>query len=290
MATKLSRLVRRIMHSRLASASMISSVLLVVAGTAAFASIPDSAGVIHACYDHSGGSLRVIDNSVTNCKSSETAVSWNTTGATGPTGATGAQGLKGDTGATGAAGATGATGATGPQGLKGDTGAQGIKGDTGATGAQGPAGSAGPAGKDGLNGTNGTNGTSVTSVAEPPGANCANGGSAFTSASGTTYACDGINGTNGTNGAMGPAGPAGPSTAGPAGLDVILIGGFGRGAATAVCPADHPYLLGGGGFNASGNGNLSATTPVVGPGGLPAWYVESINPDDPMDARAFCSK
>jgi hypothetical protein len=60
----------------------------VAAATAgvAYATIPDSGGVIHACYMKSGGNLRVIDASVTNCKSSETALDWNQIGQQGPPG------------------------------------------------------------------------------------------------------------------------------------------------------------------------------------------------------------
>src|SRR5947208_938170 len=79
----------------------------------AYATIPDSGGVIHACYLKSGGSRRVIDAGVTNCKSNETGISWNQTGPqgpAGPAGPAGPQGPKGDTGATGPQGPTGATG------------------------------------------------------------------------------------------------------------------------------------------------------------------------------------
>jgi hypothetical protein len=166
----LSKLVHRITHSRLASASMISSFLLVVAGTVAFASIPDSSGVIHGCYKTENGQLRVIDPATQQCLPSETAISWNATGPQGIQGATGAQGPQGLQGVTGA---MGATGAIGPNGAPGATGPQGAKGDTGATGAVGPAG---PAGTDGAPG--------VVGPAGPAGA-------------------------DGAPGAVGPAGPPG---------------------------------------------------------------------------------
>jgi hypothetical protein len=70
-------------------------VLALAVGGFAYASIPDSDGTIHGCYVKSGGGLRVIDVSVTKCKSNETAIDWNKNGATGaigPTGATGATG------------------------------------------------------------------------------------------------------------------------------------------------------------------------------------------------------
>src|SRR6266566_1499707 len=131
MADRLSRLVRRITHSRLASASVITSGLIVVAGTAAFASIPDSAGVIHGCYKAQNGQLRLINWPSQHCLKSEKAIMWNEVGPQGipgPTGPAGPQGPKGDTGATGA---TGPTGPTGPQGPPGPTGPQGPPGPTG---------------------------------------------------------------------------------------------------------------------------------------------------------------
>jgi hypothetical protein len=84
--------------------------ILAVGGSVALATIPGSDGVIHGCYTKSGGTLRVIDASVTACKSTETGLNWNVTGPpgpAGPSGAIGAQGPKGD---------------PGPQGPKGDVG------------------------------------------------------------------------------------------------------------------------------------------------------------------------
>jgi hypothetical protein len=99
--------------------AVVAAVLAAVGG-AAYASIPDSSGVIHGCYLRSGGSLRVIDASVTGCKSTETALNWNQTGPQGPVGPQGP------------AGPTGPTGPAGPQGPKGDTGPQGPAGTSGA--------------------------------------------------------------------------------------------------------------------------------------------------------------
>lgn len=79
-------------------------------GGAALASIPDSSGVIHACYKPQGGGLRVIDSAVATCTSSEVSLTWSQEGPQGPAGADGADG---------ADGATGAAGATGPQGPAG---------------------------------------------------------------------------------------------------------------------------------------------------------------------------
>src|SRR6478736_6517080 len=112
---------------------LVVAVAALAAGSLAWASIPDSNGVIHACYQVDGngrldgdGKIRLIDPDAANgkpntteCKKNERALDWNAQGPTGP------QGPKGD---------TGATGATGPQGPKGDTGP---------TGPQGPAGDPG---------------------------------------------------------------------------------------------------------------------------------------------------
>lgn len=88
----------RLVHSRFASASILGSVLLVLAGTVVFASIPDSFGVINGCYKSSNGQLRIIDPTIEQCGPSETAISWNQIG---PQGLRGPQGPKGDTGPAG---------------------------------------------------------------------------------------------------------------------------------------------------------------------------------------------
>ena len=76
---------RRRIPAALATAA---GVLLVVGGVA-YATIPDSSGAIHGCYARSGGSLRVIDVSVTNCKTGETSLDWNVQGQQGPQGSQG---------------------------------------------------------------------------------------------------------------------------------------------------------------------------------------------------------
>jgi hypothetical protein len=77
----------------------------------AYAAVPDSNGVIHACYwvkSHPAGQegqLRIIDKAKgQHCTKHEAALAWNHTG---PQGAVGPQGPKGDTGATGPAGPSG---------------------------------------------------------------------------------------------------------------------------------------------------------------------------------------
>lgn len=71
--------------------ALIALAAVAVAGTA-YATIPDSSGVIHGCYD-SGGNLKVIDAPTTpSCPKGYTPVNWNNTGSPGP------QGPKGDKG------------------------------------------------------------------------------------------------------------------------------------------------------------------------------------------------
>ena len=110
----------------------------VAVGGIAYAAIPDSNGVIHACYNSDSGALRVFGKSkdLQQCNASEKALDWSQTGATGQIGATGPTGPSGSIGATGATGPTGATG----QGATGATGPTGATGQTGATGATGPSG------------------------------------------------------------------------------------------------------------------------------------------------------
>ena len=80
---------------------------VVVAGTAVvYATIPSN-NLISGCYSRSGGALRVLDPSVTSCKSGETSLTWNVQGPTGLTGPQGVQGPQGATGATGPAGPAG---------------------------------------------------------------------------------------------------------------------------------------------------------------------------------------
>jgi hypothetical protein len=70
--------------------------LLALAGMVAYATIPDSKGVIHGCYKTQNGQLRVIDSG--SCDSSETALSWSQTRPQGPPGPQGLQGPQGPAG------------------------------------------------------------------------------------------------------------------------------------------------------------------------------------------------
>jgi len=73
-----------------------AAVLIVTGGSAC------AGNTIDGCYNKGSGALRVIDATATQCKSSETAVSWNEVGLQGPVGITGAQGPQGTAGAAGA--------------------------------------------------------------------------------------------------------------------------------------------------------------------------------------------
>ena len=81
-------------------ALLIAITALVVAlGGVAYATIPDSGGVIHGCYLKAVGSLRVIDPSTgQHCTVVETPIQWNQTGPQGPSGATGPAGPVGPAG------------------------------------------------------------------------------------------------------------------------------------------------------------------------------------------------
>jgi Collagen triple helix repeat (20 copies) len=109
------RLIRRSAHLTV----LATVVTVAVASGIAAAQIPDPSGVIHGCYAKSGGTLRVVDNSVTTCKSTETSLNWNQTGPAGPTGP---QGLQGPQGPVGPQGPEGPVGPAGPQGPQGEPG------------------------------------------------------------------------------------------------------------------------------------------------------------------------
>jgi hypothetical protein len=109
----------------------------------------------------------------------------------------------------------------------------------------------------------------------------------------------GPQGPQGATGAVGPQGPAGVDTAGPSGLDVVQVSNFtnvdsqGFGQEIADCPADHPYVVGGGGLwtdlPSSPGPAISQTFPF-GPGG---WAVEGFNNTaglNVLEAWAICAK
>jgi hypothetical protein len=100
-------------------ALVFSTIILVLTGIVAFASIPGGDGVIHGCFAKSGGAMRIIDGSVTQCKSGEISLNFNQTGSQGIQGVQGPIGPAGPQGLQGTQGLTGATGETGPAGAAG---------------------------------------------------------------------------------------------------------------------------------------------------------------------------
>jgi len=81
---------------------LVSGLVLVVGGIGAgvaVASIPDSSGTIHGCYNTITGALRVVDDK--SCNALEKAITWDQQGPAGlpgPQGAQGAQGARGHRG------------------------------------------------------------------------------------------------------------------------------------------------------------------------------------------------
>jgi hypothetical protein len=86
---------------------LLSTIAVAAFAGTAYATILGGDGVIRGCYAKSGGTLRVIDASVTDCKAGETALSWSQQGQPGP---------KGD---------PGQPGGPGPQGEQGEPGVAG---------------------------------------------------------------------------------------------------------------------------------------------------------------------
>jgi hypothetical protein len=131
--------VQRFRRFRPSPAMAVASIALFLAvGGVAAASIPGRGGVVHICYQKSGGGLRIIDTAkrgaAGRCSKREHATSWTRQGVRG------VQGLKGLKGLKGLPGLTGLKGLQGSQGLQG---IQGIQGPSGATGPDtGPAGGA----------------------------------------------------------------------------------------------------------------------------------------------------
>ena len=99
------------MFSRLSRRAQRTAVFVVgisLLGIIAYASIPDSNGVIHGCYKTSNGSLRVIDSPAVQCDTrNETPISWNQAGTQGPPGLQGERGEIGPQGQIGPQGPPG---------------------------------------------------------------------------------------------------------------------------------------------------------------------------------------
>jgi hypothetical protein len=80
----------------------VVAAIALAGGTVAYASIPDTNGVIHGCYKKASpnqGTVRVIDTEKAQaCSSNEKALDWNQTGPQGPQGLQGPQGQTGPPG------------------------------------------------------------------------------------------------------------------------------------------------------------------------------------------------
>jgi hypothetical protein len=84
------------MLKRFARTGLCAGFVVAVVAGLAYASIPDSAGVIQGCYGKDG-KLRVVDTDAGQaCGDRETALNWNQQGPIGPQGPAGAQGPPGD--------------------------------------------------------------------------------------------------------------------------------------------------------------------------------------------------
>jgi hypothetical protein len=71
---------KRVVSSRVFVA-VVAGVAVAAASSIAWATIPDSSGVIHGCYQMTSGALRVIDTDVGGrCLSAEKTLNWNQTG------------------------------------------------------------------------------------------------------------------------------------------------------------------------------------------------------------------
>jgi hypothetical protein len=78
--------VRSLGPLRLGGGTALGALLVLLAASAAIASIPDSSGVIHGCYGNVVGFLRIIDSDSQSCLPYEKAISWSQTGPQGPPG------------------------------------------------------------------------------------------------------------------------------------------------------------------------------------------------------------
>ena len=91
---------------RLAVVFGIAIAGLVLAGSIAYASIPDSSGVLHGCYSANGANakggaqLNLVNSDQATCTNGQTAVTWSQTGPAGGTGPTGPTGPAGPAGPT----------------------------------------------------------------------------------------------------------------------------------------------------------------------------------------------
>src|SRR5262245_32553355 len=83
---------RNSMRQRKLSIVVLCGLFAVALG---LATIPDSNGVIHGCYNKSDKKLRVIDYPTESCKAEESPLDWNMIGPAGPQGPQGPAGPAG---------------------------------------------------------------------------------------------------------------------------------------------------------------------------------------------------
>jgi hypothetical protein len=84
-------------HRSIAIAVIAATALAV--GGIAYATIPDSTGVIHGCFEPASGKLRVIDTDAgRTCRTDEASLTWNQSGPQGVQGAQGPPGPRGGLG------------------------------------------------------------------------------------------------------------------------------------------------------------------------------------------------
>jgi hypothetical protein len=105
------------------SLATASTIALALAGGVAYATIPDSGGVIHSCFKQSdatkvgGAALAVIDSDGGGaCKTGDVELTFSAQGPPGPAGPAGPQGPTGSAGPQGPAGSQGLAGPQGPIG------------------------------------------------------------------------------------------------------------------------------------------------------------------------------
>jgi hypothetical protein len=80
----------------IAVAAAAAAAVAITGGAIAYASIPDSSGVIHGCYTVKGGALRVIDTAKgQTCTTGQHSLKWNQKGPQGPAGPPGPAGVSG---------------------------------------------------------------------------------------------------------------------------------------------------------------------------------------------------
>lgn len=86
-------------RTRRVTVAVAAAVVVAVAGGVAYATIPDSGGVITGCYNNKTGALRVVDaDAGADCLPAETPLRWSQQGPSGPTGPAGPQGPPGGSG------------------------------------------------------------------------------------------------------------------------------------------------------------------------------------------------